>query len=482
MRILVVILAVTALGLLSAGVVAFALQRSRILAAIDDELGQEFSTVKALVDGLSPNDAQDGEAVETEQATFATTDALVYETVRVVTPPLSGGTIGIIDGQARFIPGVNMSLRLESPAFLDEIANATASGQTVIDTFSLDGREVRYLAIPMYVDGSDSHGVFVAAIDVYARLVDLRSTVAVYTWVAVGVVGLVGLVGWFVAGRLLEPLRQLQRTASRISVGALDERIPVTGNDDLSELTETINAMIARLEDSFIGQQRVVNDVRHELATPVTIIRGYVDMLDPTDPDDVRQNLAVVSDELDRMSALIAQIACLADAERTSAHLPRWIDLDELTLAVFDKARVIGDHDWQLRSGSGRIFADPSQITQAWLQLADNAAKYSLPGTPIEIGSALDSNQVRCWVADSGRGIPASARSRIFERFGRAESSRGTAGSGLGLPIVQALVKAHRGTIDLQTELGRGSTFTMVLPRDPAAPDGRPGTRGASDE
>ena len=483
-RILAAILAVTALGLLAAGGIAFALQQNRIASSIDDELRQEFATVRALVEGRSPNDPQDGSAApEAAQVdtSFATTDDLVYEAVRVVTPPLGGGTLGIVDGEARFIPGFTTPLRLDSRAFIDEISRATTTGTTVLDTVSLDSAELRYLAIPLRVEGSASEGVFVAAIDVDARLDDLRSTMLVYAWVAAAVVLLVGVVGWFVAGRLLHPLRSLQRTAARISAGALDERIPVRGNDDLSELTETINAMIGRLEEAFVGQRRIVNDVRHELATPVTIIRGHVELIDPLDPDDVRQSLAIVTDELNRMSALIAQIAHLADAERTTAHRPRWVDIGDLTRAVFEKARVIGDHEWRLDSvAEGLVFIDPSQITQAWLQLADNSAKYSPSGAPIEVGSALAGDELRCWVADSGPGIPESARARIFERFGRAESSRGTAGSGLGLSIAGAIVKAHGGRIGLDTEVGRGSVFALLLPRNAGASQEEP--EGQEDE
>ncbi len=468
-RILAAILAVTALGLVVAGGVAFLLQRTRMLAVIDDELQQELATARVLVDGPStgdaPPDAANADPAATETPGFATTADLVYEIVRVVTPPLAGGAVGIVDGEVRYVPGIETALALDSPAFLQEIAESTASGEIVLGGTSIDGRTVRYLAIPVAVEGSDSSGVFVSAIDVSARLADAEAAMTVYAWVALAVLVVVALVGWFVAGHLLAPLRQLRQTTARITAGALDERIPVSGNDDLSELTETINAMIARLQESFVGQRRIVNDVRHELATPITIIRGHIEITDPYDPDDVQQNLAVADDELDRMSGLLAQITHLADAERAAAHRPRPVDVEELTRSVFEKARVIGDHEWTLAAvGEGRILVDASQITQAWLQLADNAAKYSAAGTPIELGSALTPTGLRCWVTDSGPGIPESVRARIFERFGRADSSRGTAGSGLGLSIVQALVQAHGGRIELATEVGHGSTFTMVLP------------------
>lgn len=479
-RILAAILTVTALGLVTAGGVAYLLQRTRVLAAIDDELRLELATARVLIEGADADGAEPGATANAgaEGASFATTAELVYDLVRVVPPPVGGGAVGVVDGEARYVPGIATTLDLDSPSFLREIARATASGEIVLGTTSLEGRPVRFLAIPVGVEGSESDGVFVSAIDTSARLSDAEAALAVYAWVALIVLIVVALVGWFVAGRLLEPLRQLRQTTARITAGALDERIPVTGNDDLSDLTQTINAMIARLQESFLGQRRVVNDVRHELATPITIVRGHIAITDPHDPDDVAQNLAIADDELNRMSGLLAQITDLADAERSAAHRPRTTDAGELTRSVFEKSRVLGDHEWALTSvAEGEVRVDPTQLTQAWLQLADNATKYSPAGTRIELGSSLDEAGLHCWVADRGPGIPASARSRIFERFGRAESSRGTAGSGLGLSIVQALVQAHGGRIDLDSEVGRGSTFTMTLPSAPrgAAPQGASG-------
>ncbi|WOF21773.1 HAMP domain-containing sensor histidine kinase [Microbacterium betulae] len=468
-RILAAILLVTALGLIVAGGSAFLLQRTRVIVAIDDELRQEYTSVQALITGTGPDASQEG-AGESEQApvatpSFADTEQLVYEVVRVIPPPLDGGTLGIVDGEARYRPGVATYLDLDEVAFTADVM-ATGGG-TEIGTATLGGETVRYLAITLSTEESASAGLFVSAIAVDARLADLESVMALYAWVASGVVVVVALVGWFVAGRLLQPVRELRTTAARITAGALDERIPVTGNDDLSELTETINAMIARLEEAFRSQRRIVNDVRHELATPVTIVRGHLELVDADDPADVEQTRALVIDELDRMSDLIAQIAHLAEAERAAAHRPQRVDVGGLTRHVFEKVRVIPGREWALGSvAAGEAVLDPTRVTQAWLQLADNAAKHSAPGDRIEIGSAVRSDEVSLWVADEGPGIPEAARARIFERFGRAEASRGVAGSGLGLAIVQALVRAHGGHVDLDTEVGRGSTFTMVLPRD----------------
>lgn len=480
-RILAVILALTALGLAVAGGIAAVLQRNLTLSAVDASLRQHFETVQVLATGRGSSaepsdpaaDPDQPQSTGTQPPAFANTEELVYEAVRITVPPLSGGTVGLVDGRARYVSGVATTLDLNEGTFLEHMRQVSADGGAVIGTETLEGRELRYLAVPLRVDGSTQTGLFVVAIDTGERLADLRSAMTVYLWTAIVVVLVVGLAGWFVAGRLLLPLRQLRNTAARITAaritaGALDERIPVSGNDDVSDLTRTINDMIARLDDAFTAQRRVMNDVRHELATPLTIVRGHIDLIDSDDPADVRHSLGIVSDELERMSGLLTQITELADAERAAAHRPRPVDIGALTRTVFEKMRVLGDHDWQLGTvAEGTAVVDPGQLTQAWLQLADNAAKHCPPGTRITVGSSIDGDRLRCWVADAGPGVPEAARERIFQRFGRTEASRGTAGSGLGLAIVQALALAHGGRVELDTAVGRGSTFTLVLPTRP---------------
>lgn len=469
-RILAAILAVATVGLIVAGGIAFVLQYTRVVDGIDAELHQELTGITARIDGESTESAGSEPTPSAEPQGFDSVDALVEEVVRLVPPPLGGSTLGMVGGAPAYGPGMPTDIDLMAGDFAAGVSGIAAANGIVIGTRSLGGSDVRYLAVPLGVDGSAVEGVFISAISLDERLADLRSVIVVYAWSALGVIVVIGLVGWIVAGRLLRPVRDLRATAARITAGALDERIPVSGNDDLSDLTETINAMIARLEEAFHGQRRIVNDVRHELATPVTIVRGHLELVETTDPADVAQARDLAIDELDRMSGLIAQISHLAEAERSGSHTPEAVDADDLTRGVFAKVRVIPDRDWRLGSvARGGAVVDSARITQAWVQLADNAAKYSAPGTRIEIGSSLDRDALRCWVDDSGPGIPEEARTRVFERFGRAQASRGTAGSGLGLSIVQAIVRAHGGRIDLDTAVGRGSRFTMVLPHRAAA-------------
>jgi two-component system OmpR family sensor kinase len=211
--------------------------------------------------------------------------------------------------------------------------------------------------------------------------------------------------------------------------------------------------------------------VRHELNTPITIVRGHLELLDPHDISDVEATRALAVDELDRMAALVDDISHLAQAERSGAVDRAPTDVEELTRAVFAKVRGIADHEWTLAETAPVVVTlDSPRITQAWLQLAENAAKYSEQGAPVILGSTATATAVELWVTDSGPGIPTEARSRVFERFGRADAGRGTRGSGLGLAIAGAIAKAHGGEITLESVVGRGSRFAISLPLDDAVP------------
>ena len=475
-RILTAMLAVTALGLGAAGGTAFLLQRERIVAAVDDELVIRLDSVRAVIDGAAPAAAPATGAPGAPTAGEATTarpeyrdlDEAMIAILERVLPDTFESTVGIVDGQPRYVPGIAQSFDIsQDDDLLARIVAETAEGESVLGTAASGLGSLRYVAVPFTLEGVDGQGIYVTAVRLESELADLESVMSIYFVVALGTVVAVGLVGWFVAGRLMRPIRQLRSAASRITATDLHERIPVAGRDDVSELTRTVNDMVGRLETSFLAQQRLLDDVRHELNTPITIVRGHLELLDPHDIADVEATRALAVDELDRMTALVDDISHLAQAERSGAQHRVPTDVRELTLAVLAKARGITGHDWTLaESAATLVTLDPQRITQAWLQLAENAAKYSDDGTPIMIGSTLGESSVELWVTDSGPGIPVEARTRVFERFGRADPGRGIHGSGLGLAIVGAIAKAHGGQVTLESVVGRGSRFAIVIPLD----------------
>jgi two-component system OmpR family sensor kinase len=324
--------------------------------------------------------------------------------------------------------------------------------------------------IPVRVAGDPSTGLYVAAYDLDAELAAVAESFQTYIRVALAALALVGLVASLAAGRLLRPIRLLRDAAAASSNAAeLTERVPVTGRDDVSELAATINSMFDRLQDSAMSQRRLLSDVGHELKTPITIIRGHLELLDAGNVDEVEATRALGIDELDRMSTLVSDISLLA-----ASRAPHFVELSEVDIESFTKAvgakasALDPTRTWRVESANGLALIDAGHITQAWLQLADNAVKYSTPGEPIAIASEVSETATGGWlnlsVRDGGPGIPPEARERIFERFSRLESSRGTEGTGLGLSIVSAIAEAHGGTVALSGPPGQGSTFTIRIP------------------
>jgi two-component system OmpR family sensor kinase len=193
--------------------------------------------------------------------------------------------------------------------------------------------------------------------------------------------------------------------------------------------------------------------------------------LDAGNHDEVESTRALAIDELDRMAGLIDDIELLAESQHP-VHVFVPTDLADLTTDVFAKAAGIPGHRWVLgETAQVSATIDPMRITQAWLQLVDNAAKYSAAGTTIVIGSTAECStsdptnphSVEFWVADQGPGIPAGSEERIFERFGRVDAGRGIQGSGLGLPIVRTIAIAHGGNVRLCSSTV-GSRFGILLP------------------
>ena len=445
-------LTATAAAMLAAGAVTFFVQRAAIVQEIDTRLTTHAGDARLIVLGS-------GEMAEPE-----TTEDALEAVIGGIAPGPNESAIGILDGRPAFVPGVTVPFRLdEDLELLERMTGEVADGTIRIGTATSHLGHLRYVVVPLTVGDGES-GVYIAAIDIDAELGELTASVTTYAWVSLGALLVIGLVGWLVAGRLLAPLHRLRLAAEKITGHDRGERIPVSGNDDVSDLTRNVNDMLDRLDAALTGQQHLLDDVRHELKTPITIVRGHLELLDPRDPGDVDTTRNLAIDELDRMTGLIDGIAALAESR--SAELDRVeVRADALTTEVYSKARVIRGHEWCLGETSpARLSLDVAKITQAWLQLVDNAAKYAPDGTPVTIGSSETDTTVELWVLDVGPGIPPEARERIFERFGRADTRRGISGSGLGLSIVRAIVTAHHGRVVVRSGQG-GTRIGLELPR-----------------
>jgi len=310
-------------------------------------------------------------------------------------------------------------------------------------------------------------GAFVVGYFVDRDRVDIDATIQ--TLLVVSVVGLLlaALAAWVVAGQILTPVRLIRRAAAEITERDLTQRIPVAGRDDIAALAAQFNAMLDRLEQAFGTQRQFVDDASHELRTPITIVRGHLELMgdDPAERADV---VRLCTDELDRMSRIVADLLVLATAERPDFVQPAPVEVTELTSDIYAKCRALGDRDWRLPAiGEGVASLDQQRVTQAMVQLAQNAVQHTGPGAEIQVASTVSDDNLSFWVADRGPGIPPADADKIFGRFTRG-STNGAAthrpGAGLGLAIVQAIAEAHNGTVSLHQTPGGGATFLLTLP------------------
>jgi signal transduction histidine kinase len=399
---------------------------------------------------------------------FAGVDEVIREAIAYNVARPNEKFLGYVDGQYRVQsrPQVDGRATLAGDAdFAERVASITDPARGTFRHPQLG--EVVYAAVPVTLKGDPARGVIVAAYLADAERSDADA--AARLMLIVGAVTLLGAVGaaWLVAGRILRPLRDITDTARTITETDLSQRIPRRGGagDELGDLVATVNGMLDRVETGVTAQRRFIDDAGHELRTPITIIRGHLEVLDHRDPADVESTVALVDDELERMNRMVSDLLLLAQSEQPAFLRPHRVHVGTLTREAFDKVSLLGDHEFALEDAAElHAVLDPQRITQAMVALADNACRYTEPGGRIGLGSWLEGRWLRFWITDSGPGISHEDRARIFDRFARGATVRRSDGAGLGLAIVRAIAVAHGGDVVLDGEGGRGSTFSVVIP------------------
>ncbi|SED60454.1 sensor histidine kinase [Ruania alba] len=457
-RALAALTILSALALAAAGVSAYSLERDRSLARLDDSLNRSAEEIRTLAEiGVDPSTGEP----------FASVSAVLRTVLSRVVPATHEALAGFIDGEVSHVPEIATSFRIEDdPELLTAVSPASGWDRADVFTVETSQRTYRVLALPVTTDPPSEPGALVLAFDVDAEYDQIEGTFRTYALVAVAALAWITLIGWFVVGQLLAPLKVLRTTAEEIgSSDDLSRRITLSGNDDLALLSATFNDMLARLDHAFTSQRQLLDDVGHELRTPLTIVRGHLELMDPTDADDAATTRALALDELDRMNLLVEDLMTLAKSRRPDFVTRSEVDVALLTDDVLAKAATLGSRRWVLDSlADVRIQADPRRLTQALLQLASNAVKFSADGSTVAVGSALSSDEttVSLWVRDEGVGIPEADQERVFGRFERLDPV--TEGIGLGLPIVASIAEAHGGRTTVDSAPGAGTTITIHLP------------------
>jgi heavy metal sensor kinase len=289
------------------------------------------------------------------------------------------------------------------------------------------------------------------------------------------ILALAGLGGYALATRSLRPLGWMAQQARRITGSNLETRIEIpNAAEELAVLVASFNELLARLDQSFDTMRRFVADASHELRTPLSVIRGEADVAlsHERSPAEYRESLAIVLDESRRLSRLVDDLLNLARADAGHVQLQtHGFYLNELlaeccrTVQGLAGARGI---TLECRAGNDLQFTGDEQLLRRLvINLLDNAIRYTPPGGQVTAALKGGGAAVQLCVADTGSGIAPTDAARIFERFYRAGEARNRqdGGFGLGLAIVKWIAESHRGTVECASELGRGSTFTVTLPK-----------------
>jgi signal transduction histidine kinase len=300
-----------------------------------------------------------------------------------------------------------------------------------------------------------------------------------YSFGSLGVLFVASLgVGWVVAGRVLRPIGRITSVARDIQATDLSRRIELPGPDDeLKQLADTFDAMLARLDAAFAAQRQFVADASHELRNPLAIIRTNVDvaLADPrADPDDLRHTITVVKRASDRMARLVDDLLALARRqEPILEHEP--VDLGAAVAEASDDfvvpaaaRQIVLD---RAIAPDVIVLGDRDALKRAVANLLENAVRLAPARSRIRLATGSEGDRAWIAVADEGPGIAPEDQDRVFDRFWRADKARSRAdgGTGLGLAIVRQIAESHGGQVRLQSKPGVGSSFVIWLPVAPVA-------------
>jgi len=281
--------------------------------------------------------------------------------------------------------------------------------------------------------------------------------------------------GSLIAGRALRPLDTVTETALQITrADDLSRRLALEApaGSEVGLLILAFNETLERLEDLFYSQRRFLADVSHELRTPLTAIRGNVDLIRRMGADE--ESLEAIQTEAERLMRLVGDLLLLAQAETGNlpmAHDP--VDVDTVLLEVFQQGRVLAQDHLTLTMGDwdqAEVVGDRDRLKQLFLNLVANAVQYTPSGGRVTLSLRLVGEWTHISVTDTGPGIPAEEIPHLFERFYRIDRSRARkprTGAGLGLSIAYWIAHNHGGRIEVASELGKGTTFSVWLPLAP---------------
>ncbi len=380
------------------------------------------------------------------------------------------------------IGGKSLNLKNKRlPVSFEALQNA-AKGIITYETKEVFGEPLRIITYPVKRPGTGIRSI----VQVATSLAGVKDTLRRLVLILVSVVPLALIIasigGIFLANKVLKPVNEINRITREITSKNLELRVPQpTTHDELSQLVETINGMIERLEKSFKQIQQFTADASHELKTPLTILKGEAELALRKDrkPEEYRQYLRSSLEEINRLTRLVQDLLVLsrADTGRLVLHKEP-VDLTTLVDACCEQCRFLGENRKvqiiSYHEAEAWILGDPYRLKQMLFNLVENAIKYSESGGKVEILTTRNGKYVNVLVRDEGVGIEEKDIPYIFDRFYRVDKSRSreAGGTGLGLSICKWIAEAHGGKITVESTPEQGSCFTVWLPRYRPEADG----------
>lgn len=484
-RLIAGLLAIAAIGLLVAGGVTYAEQRSFLLERIDRQADAALNAVDRRLEfpaGEEPNIFGPGGD-------------------RPGRPPRGGGGPGDLVnlppgtyGQQRGADGtvtgsVVLFLNGQEAPSPPQLPDGLPADR-VLDVDSRNG-QLRYRVFTRDDPGGGAGALTVVAIPLTEVDSTLDRLLVVEAFVIAGVLAALAIASFLLVRLGLRPLDRIGQTADAIAAGDLSRRVtPATSRTEVGRLGLALNAMLARLEHAFSRQQasedrlrRFLADASHELRTPLSSIRGYAELFRigaARDEADVEKAMTRIEQEAARMGVLVEDLLTLARLDELPDIEPQAVDLGTLARDAVDDARATApDRAIDVRATPGSIVAgDPHQLRQVFSNLLRNALVHTPAGTAVDVAvEDAGAGELLITVRDHGPGLPDGESDALFERFWRTDPGRGRgrAGAGLGLAIVAGIVGAHGGQVAAANAPGGGAAFTVRLPRQAAtAPEAEP--------
>lgn len=428
--------------------------RNHVRSNADTELQHEIVKIREFASrGVDPTT---GEKVKDPEQ-------LVHSYLRDAVPDEDEALFEVVEGQAKHRSRNQVPERLDRRS--DVIRQAETAKRPQTHTIRTKTGTVVYGVVPVKAENAKPRTALVIVEFLAPAQAEATQVVHIISVASIAALVVAGAISWFVAGRILAPLRQVRRTAESISESDLTRRIDIKPNsrDDVARLATTFNRMLDRLERAFQTQRAFLDDAAHELRTPLTVMRGHLELMGD-DPQERAETTQLVLEEIGRMNRIVNDLLMLAAAERPDFLNPTDTDLADLVIAAVGRASALADRNWTIcETTPARVWADEQRLIQALVQLASNAVRFTGAGDTISIGSAVREGMATLTVTDTGTGVDDDLKQTIFDRFSRG-AQRSDDGAGLGLAIVSSIAAAHHGRVTVTDSPGTGATFVISFP------------------